>query len=63
MITFNYFEPLRREKRLAPLLLMIALIMMGNGVVSPILSLYAQTFGVASTLVGTLITLFGVGRP
>ena len=62
MITFNYFEPLRREKRLAPLLLMIALIMMGNGVVSPILSLYAQTFGVASTLVGTLITLFGVGR-
>ncbi len=62
MLNFNFFQPLRRDKRLAPLLMMIALIMSGNGVVSPILSLYAQTFGVASTLVGMLVTIFGIGR-
>ncbi len=62
MLSSDFFEPLRRERRLAPLLLMIALIMMGNGVVSPILSIYAQTFGVASTLVGMLITIYGIGR-
>jgi multidrug resistance protein len=62
MLRGDFFEPLKRERRLAPLLIMIALIMMGNGVVSPILSIYAQTFGVASTLVGTLITIYGIGR-
>ncbi len=62
MLSGSFFEPLKRERRLAPLLIMIALIMMGNGVVSPILSIYAQTFGVASTLVGMLITIYGVGR-
>ena len=62
MLSFNFFQPFRRDKRLAPLLMMIALIMSGNGVVSPILSLYAQTFGVASTLVGMLVTIFGIGR-
>ncbi len=61
-LTFKFFEPLRRDRRLAPLLVMIALIMSGNGVVSPILALYAQTFNVASTLVGMLVTIFGVGR-
>ncbi len=62
MLSFKFFEPLRRDRRLAPLLLMIGLIMTGNGVVAPILSLYASTFGVASTLVGALVTIFGVGR-
>lgn len=55
-------EPLRRERRLLPLLVMICFIMSGSGIVSPILSIYAQTFGVAATLVGTLVTMFGVGR-
>ena len=58
----RFLEPLRQEKRLAPLLVMIACIMMGSGLVAPILSLYAQTFGVAAALVGTLVTMFGVGR-
>ena len=58
----RFLEPLRQEKRLAPLLVMIACIMMGSGLVAPILSLYAQTFGVAGALVGTLITVFGIGR-
>jgi len=58
----RFLEPLAQEKRLPPLLVMIACIMMGSGLVAPILSLYAQTFGVAGTLVGTLVTMFGVGR-
>ena len=62
MGVIRFLEPLRQEKRLAPLLVMIACIMMGSGLVAPILSLYAQTFGVAGTLVGTLVTMFGIGR-
>ncbi len=58
----RYLEPLRQEKRLAPLLVMIACVMMGSGLVAPVLSLYAQTFGVTNVLVGALITVFGVGR-
>jgi len=50
------------NRRLLPIFAMIALMMSGNGLVAPILSLYAQTFSVASTLVGALITVFGVGR-
>ena len=58
----SFIEPLRQERRLLPLLIMICFIMSGSGIVAPILSVYAQTFGVASTLVGTLVTMFGVGR-
>ncbi len=58
----SFFEPLRRDRRIAPLLLMICLIMSGSGIVSPILSIYAQSLGAAGTLAGMLITLFGVGR-
>jgi DHA1 family multidrug resistance protein-like MFS transporter len=58
----RYLQPLKKEPRLLPLIVMIACIMMGTGIVAPILSLYAQTLGVSSTLVGTLVTIFGVGR-
>jgi multidrug resistance protein len=61
-LTLRFLDPIQRDKRLVPLLIMIACIMMGSGLVAPILSLYAQTFGVASTLVGTLVTIFGIGR-
>ena len=57
-----FFDPLKQDRRILPLLIMICFIMSGSGIVSPILSIYAQTFGVASTLVGTLVTMFGVGR-
>ena len=62
MGVMRFLSPLRQEKRLGPLLVMIACIMMGSGLVAPILSLYAQTFGVANALVGTLVTMFGIGR-
>ena len=54
--------PLRREKRLLPLIVMVGCIMAGTGIIAPVLSLYAQTMGVSSTLVGLLVTIFGVGR-
>ncbi len=41
---------------------MICCTMIGSGMMAPVLSLYAATFGVTSTLVGMLVTMFGVGR-
>lgn len=49
-------------RRLIPLMVLIALVMAGNGLVAPILSLYALEFGVSGVLVGMLITIFGIGR-
>lgn len=43
-------------------MVMVVLIMSGNGMVAPMLSIYAQQFGVSGTLIGMMITLFGVGR-
>jgi MFS family permease len=36
--------------------------MVGSGMMVPVLSLYAATFSVSSTLVGMLVTMFGIGR-
>lgn len=51
-----------RDWQAWPLLLMICVTMIGSGMMVPVLSLYAATFGVTSTLVGMLVTIFGVGR-
>ncbi len=53
---------LRTRQHLLPLLILISLIMTGNGIVAPILPVYAEHFGVGGTLIGMMITLFGVGR-
>lgn len=58
----NVFAPLRDHPHLLPFLMLICLVMSGMGILSPVLSLYAATFSVGSTMVGMLITLFGVGR-
>ena len=55
-------DPLRHERRLASLMVMIACIMMGSGLVAPMLSMYAQTFGVSGAMVGTVVTIYGIGR-
>ena len=49
-------------QRLVPLLVLISLVMAGNGMVAPVLSLYALQFGVSGALVGMMITIFGIGR-
>jgi MFS transporter, DHA1 family, multidrug resistance protein len=58
----EFFRPLRTHPQLATMLVLIALVMSGNGLVAPILSLYATSFAASSTMIGLIITLFGVGR-
>ncbi len=53
---------LRQQPTLIPLLSIVCLVMMGIGVISPVLSLYGESFGVSVTEVGLTITLFGVAR-
>jgi MFS transporter, DHA1 family, multidrug resistance protein len=58
----SFPESLRRDRQAWPLLAMICITMIGSGMMAPVLSLYAATFGVTATLVGMLVTIFGVGR-
>lgn len=57
-----FFDVMREDRRVWPLMLLICCTMIGSALVVPMLSLYAQTFGVSATLVGMLVTIFGVGR-
>lgn len=45
-----------------PLLLIVGFVMTGMGVVSPVISLYGATFGVSTTLIGLLTSIFGISR-
>lgn len=47
---------------LPALLVIVALVMSGMGMVSPVLSLYGPTFGVGATEAALVITVFGIGR-
>lgn len=58
----SFFDALRQDRKIWPLLLLICCTMIGSALVVPMLSLYAQTFGVSATLVGMLVTIFGIGR-
>lgn len=55
-------EAVTVDRKVWPLLAMICSTMIGAAMVVPMLSLYAQTFGVSATLVGMLVTIFGIGR-
>lgn len=44
------------------LLVLVAFVMAGNGLIVPILPIYGETFSSSATLVGMLITIFGVAR-
>lgn len=55
-------DSIMRDRQAWPLLAMICVTMIGSGMMVPVLSLYAASFGVTSTLVGMLMTIFGVGR-
>ncbi|TWA66311.1 putative MFS family arabinose efflux permease [Azospirillum baldaniorum] len=47
---------------IAPMLVIVLFVMCGMGMVIPVLSLYAQSFGVGPALIGLIITVFGVAR-
>jgi len=52
----------RKNETLITLCVQVMLMMMGMGLISPMLPQFAQTFGVSVTMVGLLITGFGVAR-
>ena len=58
----GFLAPIRTHPELLPILLLLTLVMSGTGIVSPILSLYAATFQVGTTMVGMIVTTFGIGR-
>lgn len=62
MIFQRIFHRLRSNKTLIILCVEVIIMMMGIGLVSPILPQYALTFGVNMTMIGMLITVFGIAR-
>ena len=55
-------EPLRENSALLMVCVATAIIMLGQGVIGPVLPLYAKDFGVSATLVGASISVFGLAR-
>ncbi|MBI1886521.1 MAG: MFS transporter [Chloroflexi bacterium] len=55
-------RPLRENQTLLILCATTLVVMMGQGIISPVLPLYAQSFGVGTTLVGLTISVFGAAR-
>lgn len=58
----NSPDGFRENEALIILCIEVTLVMLGIGMVSPVLPQYACTFGVNITMVGLLITVFGVAR-
>jgi MFS family permease len=57
-----FFDRLRASQELIILCGTTFLVMTGQGVVSPVLPLYAKDFGVGATMVGLTLTVFAVAR-
>lgn len=53
---------MRGYERLIAICVSTVLVMAGQGVVSPILPLYADSFGVSTAMVGATVTAFGLAR-
>jgi DHA1 family multidrug resistance protein-like MFS transporter len=63
----SYFEgrvvrPLIENQTLLILCATTIVVMMGHGIISPVLPLYAQSFGVGTAMIGLTITVFGAAR-
>ena len=56
------FQGLRENSTVVLLCVMVVLMMMGIGLISPVLPQYARTFDVSITMVGLLTTAFGTAR-
>lgn len=55
-------EPLRESAALFMVCVATGVVMLGQGVISPVLPLYAKDFGVGAAMVGASIAVFGFGR-
>ena len=55
-------RPLIENQILLVLCITTMVVMMGFGIISPVLPLYAQSFGVGIAMIGLTITVFGVAR-
>lgn len=53
---------LRSYERLIAICISTVLVMAGQGIVSPVLPLYADSFGVSTAMVGATVTAFGLAR-
>ena len=58
----DFIQPVRDQPQVGIMLAIVGLVMSGNALVAPVLSLYATTFASSSTLVGMVITIFGFAR-
>lgn len=61
-ITGRVLRPLADNEILLVLCTTTAVVMMGHGIISPILPLFAKTFGVGAALAGLSISIFGAAR-
>ena len=52
----------RNGKQLWSIVALVVLVMIGNGMVVPMMAIYARDFDVSAMLVGLMVSLFGVGR-
>ena len=55
-------DPFRENASLLMVCVATVMIMLGQGVISPVLPLYAKDFGVGATMVGATISVFGLAR-
>lgn len=55
-------RPLAENQTLLILCVTTMVVMMGFGIISPVLPLYAQSFGVGTAMIGLTITVFGAAR-
>lgn len=60
--THDRLASLRRYESLIAICVSTVLVMAGQGVVSPVLPLYADSFGVSTAMVGATVTAFGLAR-
>ena len=61
-IRLRVISPLRENAALLMVCVATAVIMLGQGVIGPVLPLYAKDFGVSAAMVGATISVFGLAR-
>ncbi len=61
-LRLQFVEPFRANSTLLMVCVATGIIMLGQGVISPVLPLYAKEFGVSATMVGATISAFGLAR-